>query len=231
MPLQFPTIKPVFPADHLAPATVEILGCSRTFERHSEFSRHLSDFHKPGTSAMTHFVVQKRPHASIGAVVALTALLASAAAFGQSGPFDSLAGSWAGGGQISFADGHTERVRCRSDSKVGEAGNAIEQSLRCASDSYNFTLHSAAQARGGQISGTWSEETRNVSGNLSGRVEGNRIAVRAVAGNFTVALTLTTTGNSQAVTIQPQGETQITGAAVKLTRRGANAMATPGDLR
>src|SRR5689334_17129464 len=111
---------------------------------------------------MTHAVMQKAPHAAFRATLAATLLLTATAAFGQAGPFAALAGSWAGDGKISFADGRSERVRCRSDSKVGEAGNAIEQSLRCASDSYNFTLHSAAQARGSQISGTWSEETRNL---------------------------------------------------------------------
>lgn len=180
---------------------------------------------------MTHPAMQKRPHAAIGATLAVYAMLSATAAFGQAGPFTALAGTWSGDGRITFADGRSERVRCRSDAKVGEGGNAIEQSLRCASDSYNFTLHSTAQNSGGRIAGSWSEETRNLNGNLSGRADGNRISVRAVAGNFAVALTLTASGNAQSVTIQPEGQTEITGAAVKLTRRGANAMATERDLR
>jgi hypothetical protein len=159
-----------------------------------------------------------------GAIALIFGLFAGTTlAWGQSGPFSTLGGTWSGTGQISFADGRNERVRCTSDAAVGEGGNHIEQSLRCASDSYNFQLHSNAANRGGQISGTWSESTRNLSGNLAGRANGNTIQVRADAGTFAVALTLVSSGNSQQVTIQPQGQGEITGVAVKLTRRGQAA--------
>jgi len=155
-------------------------------------------------------------------VIAVTTLLPvhNAGAQSGSGPFANLGGAWSGTGQISFTDGRTERVRCRADYVVGAAGNQIEQRLRCASDSYTFELHSNAQSRGGQISGTWSEATRNLNGSLSGQAARGQIQVRAEAGPVVVSLTLVSSGNQQSVTIEPQGQGEIKGAAIKLTRSG-----------
>jgi hypothetical protein len=161
----------------------------------------------------------RRPLAA-GVIAVTTLLAATSISTAQSGPFANLGGAWTGTGQLAFQDGHTERVRCRAEYTVGASGNEIEQSLRCASDSYNFELRSSAQSRGGRISGTWSETTRNINGSLSGQATNGRIAVRAEAGPVVVGLTLVSSGNQQSVTIEPQGQGEISGAAIKLTRRG-----------
>lgn len=162
--------------------------------------------------------------AAAAGVIAVTCLLGAVDnAAAQSGPFATLDGAWSGTGQISFSDGRTERVRCRAEYAVGGAGNQIEQSLRCASDSYNFVLHSNARSQGGQITGTWSEATRNLSGTLSGHASRGHIQVRAEAGPVVVGLTLIASGNQQSVTIQPQGQSEITRASIRMTRRGGEA--------
>jgi hypothetical protein len=175
-----------------------------------------------------HRIARNYRLAAAGGVIAVTTLLMAVdiAAAQSGGPFANLGGAWTGVGQISFSDGRTERVRCRADYAVGAAGNQLEQSLRCASDSYNFELHSNAQSQGGRISGTWSESTRNLNGNLTGEASRGHIQVRAVSGNIAVGLTLVANGNQQSVTIQPEGGADITGASIKLTRRGDGSRAS-----
>ena len=42
----------------------------------------------------------------------------------------------------------------------------MEMVLTCASDAYKFNLQAAVVAQGGEVSGTWSETSRNVGGNI-----------------------------------------------------------------
>src|SRR6266700_1267701 len=100
-----------------------------------------------------------------GAAFALGFLLLAAQAHAQgAGPFASLSGSWSGGGTISLASGANERIRCRAVYEVGSGGRALQLSIRCASDSYNFDLAGSVVYQGGAISGTWSESSRGVNG-------------------------------------------------------------------
>jgi len=155
---------------------------------------------------------------AVAAAVLLVAATATASA--QSAPFAKFAGAWSGSGRISFADGRSERLRCRAQYAVGGGGTAVQQTLRCASDSYNFQLQSNVQSNGGTLVGNWSEATRNIGGTLSGRAAGGRIQVRATSPTFSVGLTLTTSGNRQSVTIHPESQADITGATIQLTRHG-----------
>jgi len=134
-------------------------------------------------------------------------------------PFRAMAGSWSGGGTLSMANGEQERLRCRASDDVGGTGNELNLNLRCASASYNFDLTSEAQYRGGEISGSWSEASRNASGSLSGRANGDRIDVAARGQNFAADLSLTTRGSRQSISIRPQGQTDIRGVSLALERR------------
>jgi len=68
-----------------------------------------------------------------------------------------------------------------------------------------------------QISGTWSEVTRQVSGNVSGRVGGGTIQAAVSGAGFTAGLSISTSGNRQSVTIQPSGG-DIRAVSVNLMR-------------
>jgi hypothetical protein len=128
-----------------------------------------------------------------------------------------VAGSWSGGGTLSTTDGNQERLRCRASYDVGGTGAELHLSLRCASESYNFDLASDVQYRGGAISGSWSEASRNASGTLSGRAAGDRIEASARSESFSAELSLTTRGDRQTVSIRPQG-TNIAGVSLTLQR-------------
>ena len=81
-----------------------------------------------------------------------------------------------------------------------------------------FDLASEVEYRGGAISGEWTEASRNASGTIEGRAAGDRIEAAATGPSFSAALSLTTRGSRQTVTIRPQG-TDISTVSLELSRR------------
>jgi hypothetical protein len=77
---------------------------------------------------------------SIRKIVFISLLLQSIsnAALAQSPPFAGLSGTWTGSGSVSLSDGSKERLRCRATYQVSAGDARLQQSLRCASDSYRF---------------------------------------------------------------------------------------------
>jgi hypothetical protein len=151
-------------------------------------------------------------------LVASLTLTGSAALAAPVSPFAAMAGTWAGGGVLSTTDGQQEQLRCRASYNVAGAGEQLRLNLRCASASYNFDLASDVEYRGGAISGSWSEASRNASGTISGRASGDRIEAAARGDSFSAHLSLTTRGGKQTVSIQPQG-TNVTSVSLALNRR------------
>lgn len=142
----------------------------------------------------------------MAAAVGAALMFSTSASHAQSRPFAGLDGAWSGAGTVSLSDGSTERIRCRADYKVDGTGQGLKQNLRCASDSYKFDLSSDVTSQGDRISGSWSEASRNIFGNLQGTAGGGRIDVFVEASGFAANLTLTTTGNKQTVQISSKGE-------------------------
>src|SRR5580700_10572159 len=140
-----------------------------------------------------------------GLLLAIGLCLTAPKVYAQSAPFAGMAGSWSGGGRIDLQNGSSERIRCRATYSVGGSGSTLQQQLRCASDSYRFEVSSTVESQGGLLSGSWSEATRNVSGQISGRAAGGRIQATIDAGAFTADLTVHTSENQQSVSIAPRG--------------------------
>src|SRR5882724_2325596 len=157
----------------------------------------------------------------IRAVIFAAATLVVAVAFSppsyaQSGPFAGMAGNWSGAGTVTLDDGSTERIRCRAAYAVGAGGNGLQQTLTCASDSYKFNITTNVVAQGSAVSGTWTETSRNINGNIEGRSGGGNFQVVATAPGFSAAITLTTRGNKQSVVIK--AETQFRGVSISMSR-------------
>ncbi|HEY3796448.1 MAG TPA: hypothetical protein VGM09_31885 [Bradyrhizobium sp.] len=133
-------------------------------------------------------------------------------------PFTAMAGSWSGGGVLNTSDGGQQQLRCRASYDVAPTGDELRLNLRCASDSYNFDLTSEVEYRGGEISGSWTEASRDASGTLHGRAAGDRVEASARGANFSADLSLTTRGRRQSVSIRPQG-TNVTAVSLTLERR------------
>jgi len=146
---------------------------------------------------------------------ALALPLAAAPAVAQTGPFGVLAGTWSGEGTITTSNGGSERIRCRARYTVGEGGRAFQQALTCASDSYKFEISSNVETDGARVTGTWSEATRGVSGNLSGRISGPNISATVEGQGFAAGVAVNTRGRSQSVNIKPSG-TDVTDVMVSL---------------
>jgi hypothetical protein len=133
-------------------------------------------------------------------------LFASSFATAQTGPFANLEGAWAGDGTISTNSGRSERIRCRAKYFVSPSGQDLDQQLRCASDSYRFDVNSGlVRQANGEIAGTWTETTRNATGQVSARDEGDVIVAKVTGASFTADMTVTTQGDGQTVQITPNG--------------------------
>jgi hypothetical protein len=159
----------------------------------------------------------KSHFASAGLLVIALGLSGGAAQ--AASPLSPLAGTWSGGGTLSTSDGQQEQLRCRASYNVDGSGAEVRLNLRCASQSYNFDLAGDASYSGGAISGSWSESTRNASGTISGRANGDHIEAAARGDNFSANLSLTTRGNRQTVSIRPQAA-NITAVSLSLSRSG-----------
>jgi hypothetical protein len=184
------------------------MGLQRAYRAAADGKRHGN---KPGRIAETLVVIRRLTFAALTLFV-----VSGAASYAQSGPFAGLAGNWSGAGTVTLDDGSTERIRCRATYAVGAGGSGLNQNLTCASDSYKFNLSSNVVAEHGALSGTWSESSRGINGNLEGRAGSGNFQVIASAPGFTANLTLTTRGNRQSVVIR--AETGFRGASISLSR-------------
>ena len=161
--------------------------------------------------------VQAVAFAAVASIVSLPAL-APAAAAADPGPFAALEGVWTGGGTISLQNGTKERLRCRVQYVVTNGGSNLQQALNCSSDSYKFQVNSYVNDKGGSLSGSWTEVTRNASGSISGKADGSRIFISVAAGGaFSARMNLTTSGGSQSVEIKPKGA-DVTDVSVRLSK-------------
>ena len=151
-----------------------------------------------------------------GLATLLVASVSGSASHAQSAPFAGLAGYWSGAGSVTLDDGSSEKIRCRATYAVSGNGSGLNQTLTCASDSYKFDLKTNVVAEQGSISGNWSESSRGINGNLSGRANNGNFQVIATAAGFTANITLTTHGNKQSVVIRP--DSQFKAASISLTR-------------
>lgn len=137
---------------------------------------------------------------------------------GSIGPFLGLSGHWSGSGTITMANGAAERIRCKAAYAVNVTGKAVQQTLRCASDSYRLEISSNVFSEGGALSGSWAEATRGVSGNISGRISGAEIVAYVAGAGFTARLDVRTQGDRQSVTIRPQGGTDVAAVSIALRK-------------
>ncbi|WP_024517356.1 hypothetical protein [Bradyrhizobium sp. Tv2a-2] len=139
--------------------------------------------------------------------IGVALMMSVSAGHAQSGsPFAGFDGAWSGTGTVALSDGSVERIRCKADYKINSSGTGLKQSLHCASDSYKFDLSSDVTSNGDRISGSWSEASRNVFGDLQGTAGGGQIEVFVQANGFAANLTLRTNGNKQTVQISSKGE-------------------------
>jgi hypothetical protein len=155
----------------------------------------------------------------VGSLRAIAFLLVASAAHGQSGSFESLAGSWSGSGIVKLTEGGSERIKCKAIYQLADR-STVTLRLTCASDTYKIALSGTMHDREGAIAGSWSESTRKVEGMLSGHVRDNKIVLKT-SGVIPATLTLTTTGARQSALLQPEGA-KVRSVSITLTRDEGN---------
>ena len=95
-------------------------------------------------------------------------------------PFEKLAGRWLGEGRLGMRDGVTENVKCRVTYVVPEHARQVRQTIRCASESGSVEVQSTVMYASGTLSGSWKELSRNMSGEVTGRITptGFKVAIQ-----------------------------------------------------
>jgi hypothetical protein len=116
----------------------------------------------------------------LGALMALTVVAISAASDAE--PASGLAGSWSGGGWVSFASGKKEKARCHAHySRAG--GSSYNLSATCATASGKAsqaaTVH---QVSANHYQGSFHNDEYNISGTIRIAVSGNSQSV-TLSGN------------------------------------------------
>jgi hypothetical protein len=135
----------------------------------------------------------------------------------REGPFAALPGSWSGSGTITMSNGSRERIRCDGRYQLASQTN-VQIQLNCASDSYRFQLRGDAVANDRTLAGTWSEASRGVAGKIFGRINGNRLEMRADGQTFSALLNMTTRGSRQTISIRSPGS-EMSEVSISLSRR------------
>ena len=151
---------------------------------------------------------------TFAAVAFFLVAFAASTGYAQSSAFAGLAGSWSGGGTVSLDDGSSERIRCRATYKV--SGSSMDMNLTCASDAYKFNLLAEVVAQGGEVTGKWSETSRNVGGSIQGRGASGSFHVIAEAAGFSSSIALKTTGNKQQISMK--ADSQFRAANISLSK-------------
>jgi hypothetical protein len=119
-----------------------------------------------------------------GLVIALSLFVASLAFTGASAAQSGeLAGTWSGGGFVSFASGQRERARCRAQySRTSRTSYALRATCATASGRASQTA-TLRYVGSNSYQGNFYNSEYDVSGTISVAVRGNRQFVRLSSGS------------------------------------------------
>jgi hypothetical protein len=134
----------------------------------------------------------------------LMAILATAPARAEQN-FENVAGSWSGGGSMKPSDGPRERVRCKVDYVVKNAGQSVKMNVRCASDAYKMDLNANIDENGTTLSGNWFESQYRQGGKVSGQNVNGVIEAKVESDTITALLTVQAKGNHQTFVMDSPG--------------------------
>lgn len=138
------------------------------------------------------------------------------AAVQADGPFSSLAGTWAGAGQVNLKGGNVERLRCRAYYSPKDGGASLGLAILCASTSYKLELRSTLHANSGRVTGSWEERTFNATGTVTGRAISGNISL-SITGGVSGSMSVAYGSSHQKVSITTEG-TGFEGVSISLAR-------------
>ena len=147
-------------------------------------------------------------------------LVVSSAYSEKVNPFTKFGGNWTGSGLIYLSNGNKEKIRCRAGITPAEMMSVIslKLELRCAGDSYSFEIQSELNYASGAVTGSWTEKSRGINGNVTGTVNEEKIQAVAESQTFTATLELISQSESkQQVRITSPGS-EMTDVLIGLNR-------------
>lgn len=98
-----------------------------------------------------------------------------------------LLGSWGGSGTMKLQDGSSERIGCTGYYTGG--GSQLSMVIRCTNDNQKIEIRSKLSVNANKLSGNWEEVTYNATGQINGKISGNKIKFSiqgAVSGTMSV---------------------------------------------
>jgi hypothetical protein len=151
------------------------------------------------------------------AIAGLAASLGASDAL-AAGVFSEFGGNWRGNGRVSDVNGKSEALSCKSTNSPAPDGIAMSLALVCASDSYRVDFHADLYTDGRQLRGTWSETTRNATGNVRGAIRPDVINAKTEAPGFDADILIRVLGGKRLdVTLDAHG-TSVNHVQVSMRR-------------
>ena len=138
-----------------------------------------------------------------GFLILGAALAAQAPAWAvDASPFDKIVGRWVGEGRLGVRDSATEQVKCRVTYIRGNGGDELQQTIRCASGSGSIEVRSTVSHAAGQLTGTWTELSRNMHGEVTGNVTPKGFRVYVKGESLNANMDIVVLGAKQVIEIQ-----------------------------
>ena len=135
-----------------------------------------------------------------------------------SSPFAALLGRWTGEGKLGVKDNAPEIVKCRVTYIAGEDSDHLKQTIRCATAGGSIEVQSAVAHAAGVLSGTWSETTHNINGELTGQVTPRGFRVVVKGGELAANMDIIMMRNSQQIVEIQFFNSSLIGLSMVLTK-------------
>lgn len=135
-------------------------------------------------------------------LLAADAMAVGSAPLEPASPLDRLVGRWVGEGRLGVKDAQSENVKCRVTYIPAGTVDQLKQTVRCASAGGSIEVQSTITHATGDISGTWSELTRNMQGDLTGQVTPRGFHVTVRGADLTANMNVVINGEKQIIEIQ-----------------------------
>ena len=133
-------------------------------------------------------------------------------------PFAALLGRWTGEGKLGIKDNPNEIVKCRVTYIAGEDADHLKQTIRCATAGGSIEVQSAVAHAAGVLSGTWSETTHNINGELTGQVTPRGFRVVVKGGELAANMDIIMMRNSQQIVEIQFFNSSLVGLSMVLTK-------------
>ncbi len=142
--------------------------------------------------------------ATVVALALLVAGLAEARA-DDAHPFARYMGAWQGAGRIEMAKGELRDLTCTATCDESEGGKALAQSILCHSKTHDYDIETYLVAKGADVVGNWREIEMQVSGQVTGHIEGTLFTGKVNAPGVDASVWMRADQRLQALKIEPHG--------------------------